>query len=482
MRQNEETLFRDWHWSECLENLDNVIQHSDNIILISGDAVSGKTSLKQELINLLAPHFKIFSMYGDPRLGVTTLIRQVTTGFGLPWDNNLAPDWRELQKAIFSQPNCRWILVIDDAEKLSWDSLNSLMRLYTIVSSEGSQFSLILCADFSLENSLRKSVLKDFLESKFQIINLKPLTYEQMVAFLRSIDLTFDHKELKKIYNASGGIIGKIKQLATSELNLKNTGENMIFKNLLQNIISPPVIRVTICCSLLVVAYVLFGFIQKKDNLQRVAEPVVESSKPIQLAKVIEEPQPMETLTPTEIPKTETVATENNLHKIQYEELYQQLYADLKNNLQEHIQSELSKLGAANLENIDKLERKIAELKLPIIENTTVKIVNTATAEKNLLNIAKNRYTLQLMASKNEQTVKKLITNPILNGKAKYFLGKFNPQQENTWFVVVYGSYANKELALNDMKNLPVEIKNLKPIVRNYGSIHQLINNKSQKK
>ena len=62
MRQNEEILFKNWQWGECLDYLNNIVQHSDNIVLLSGCHDSGKTTLKQELISLLPDHFKTFSM------------------------------------------------------------------------------------------------------------------------------------------------------------------------------------------------------------------------------------------------------------------------------------------------------------------------------------------------------------------------------------------------------------------------------------
>ncbi len=497
MHNNEEILFKDWHWSECLEHLDAMVLHSDSIVLVSGNLDSGKTTLKQELINLLGNNLKIFSMHGDQRIGVTTLMRQVTLGFGLPWDNSLSPDWGGLQRAIFSQPICRWVLLIDDAEKLSWDALNALIRLYTTVSSEGSQFSLILFADVSLEDGLKNSVLKDFFESKFHTINLKPLTFEQMIAFLHNINLNFDNKALKKIYNASNGFIGKIKQLALSELNIKNTENSMIFKKLLENIISPLVVRVAVCCSLLVVAYMLFTVVQKKNNPQMVAvEKVVEQPKLepqqeialVDVASVSDKlPEESPSLAIQNIPSSPSI---QSLQSLQYEELYQRLYADLKTSLQDHIQAKLNILESNQLDNINKLEskiesqleQKIAKLKL----SSEVKSINTAkkeSIEKTLLGIAKNRYTLQLMAVKNEQAVKKLLNNhPGLVSKTKYFRGKFRPKQEDTWFVVVHGSYSNRELAINDIKNLPLAVQSLKPIVRNYGIIHQLINNKSGSK
>lgn len=493
MRQNENILFKNWHWGECLDCLDNVVRHSDSLVLVSGAINSGKTILKQELINLLGVNFKIFATFGDQKIGVTTFIRQITTGFDLPWNDTSAPTWSELQKAIFSQPNCRWVLLVDDAEKLSWDNLNALIRLYTIVNAEGSQFSLILFADVSLEESLKQSVLKEFFENKFQIIKLKALTFEQTLEYLNSININFDNKTLKKIHHAAEGSIGRVKQLAMNELNIKNINNikdsNMI-KDVLVKIINPPVLRTIFCGGLLVVAYVLFGIVQK-DNVQTKIElePATSQSQ-INIAKnessiLLEQPQPIVQENIIEPPININTEKVQNIQQSVFipEELYQKLYVDLKSNLQEYIQAELSKL-----------EQQVTELKLSVANvnynnNANTKIstrihqTKLEHTENNLLNIARNRYTLQIMASKNEQSVKKLFNNhPHLLSKAKYFRGKFSPEQGSTWFVVVHGSYADRELAYNDIKNLPLDIQHLKPIVRDYGSIHQIINNKSLNK
>jgi len=506
MRQNEEILFKNWQWGECLDYLNNIVQHSDNIVLLSGCHDSGKTTLKQELISLLPDHFKTFSMYGEPRLGVASFMRQITIGFGLSWDSNGPPDWEELRRAIFSQPDCSWILLIDDAEKLSWDTLNALINLYTTVSAEGSQFSLILFADVSLSDSIKNSVLKDFFETKFQIVDLQSLELEEMTIFLRDhMKLIFDRKTLKKIYNASNGVIGKVKQLAVSELNIRNTGETMVFKNLLENIISPPVVRVVVCGGLLFVAYILFGITQTKDAgsvdivMEQEAQTSVQNVQVAQNERIVNSKiQTQRVIDNIAVPAValQTVASTSHENIQQYDQLYQKLHTDLKNSLQEQLsqlqievnrlQEKITKLPATIATTATTQKILIEKTPSTIKPNLTTKptnIVKTNTlqinnAEKQLLKVAKNRYVLQLMASKNEQSAKRLISNhPALSNKVKYFCGKFRPQ-EDAWFVVVHGSYVNKESAISDIKNLPTELQKLKPIVRDYASVHQLINNK----
>lgn len=457
MNQQEHKLFKNWHWNECLECLDNIVRYSDSIVLVSSPIDNGKTTLKQEFVNLLgAANFKVFSMYGEQQTGVATMMRQVTIGFGLPWDNNNSSNWSELQKAIFSQPNCRWVLCVDDAEKLSWDTLNALISLYNLISSEGSQFSLIFFADPSLEESLKRSVLKDFVINKFQMLNLKALTLLEASAFLNSINLNFDNKTLKKIYNASGGIIGKVKQLATSELNIKHSESKINIQSLLANIINPPVIRICVCCGLLVAAYSVFTFMQRKDSWSKAA---IALEKPIET--VIE--------TPIIVADNKTA---DNSEEI-YQKLYTNLQANLQANLQEYLQAELNKIALNNLNNIKDNIKDLANQ----LEQKTPEIKKTIQSTK------KPGYTLQIMASKKEQSVKKLFANyPGISQKSKYFLVKFKPQQKDPWFLVIHGNYASREAAINDINNLPIDIQNLKPIVRNYEVINKLINNQKEAK
>lgn len=473
MQLNTDELFTQWHWSECLNYLDNIIRYSDNLVLISGAHNSGKTTLKQELIKLLGSNCKIFSTFGEQQLNMTTFIRNITEGFGLLWQEDNLPTWDKLQTAILSNASSRWILIIDDADKIPWDHLNALIRLYTVINSQNSQLSILLFAHSNLEYSLKQSVLKDLFEKKFQKINLQPLTFAQMIKYLHNIKINLDSKHLKQIYEASAGYIGEIKKLAISKANLENVKynikDNIMQKDLLIKIINSATLKV-ICCSFLVVSvYVLFGVIQKNNlptpklELEQIVEPpIVEQA----------------TIAQTIIAQPELQVYTNSSS----EELYQKLYNDLQNNLQQYMQSELNKL-----------EQQVADLKMQLINNTA----NTATTndnnildanklnntENNLLSTAKNRYTLQIMAAKDEYSVKKLFNNyPQLLSKAKYFRAKFRPEQASTWFVVVHGSYANRELAINDIKNLPVDIQTLKPIVRNYNYIHQIINNKSLEK
>ncbi len=476
MHRSEDILFKDCLWGESLDYLNNIVPYAEKIILVSGQPDSGKTTLKQEIINNLFGSFKIFTTFGDPRATVASFIQQVHLGFGLVWDNNLPPDWEELRRAVLNIADCNWILLIDDAEKLSWDILNSLIDLYITLSSDDSNFRLILFAKDCLVNSIKNSPLKDFFEIKFENINLKSLNLEEMTVFLSDImQLDFDRKTLKKIYSASNGIIGKVKQLAITENKIRSTEKNMMLRNLLEKIISPPFMRLIVCGCLLFIAYIVFNFTQKQyDTVEVVTKVNKEANASISTLEL----------------ETNNLEINQN-QQLEYEQIYKKLYTDLKNNLQEQLLNKVLNLE----EQLNKLQQSTSLLETSISEkNISKNIKNNINSHNNInnhhnnkspknpqsLKSAKNFYVLQLMASKNEQSILNLIKNyPALFAKIKYFSGKFKPK-EDLWFIATYGNYNDPESAIKDLKNLPPELRKLKPLVRDYNSVKKLINNKDK--
>jgi septal ring-binding cell division protein DamX len=475
----EKPLFADCSWGECFDYLSNIVHHSSNAFLVSGPIDSGKTTLYQQLSRSFPSNVKVFSMSGEYRIGVASFMQQITLGFGV--DCNTAPfsNWDLLQHAMASQYGYNWVVIIDNAEKLSWDLLNALINLYNQLSAQGLNFSFILLADSRFVGDIKNSVLKDFFINKAELLEIQPLSWQQTKGFvLDYMKLDYDIKLVKKIYKASNGIIGKLKQLAISGVKKERFGEIMIFKNVLKNVAGSTVIRIAICGSLLLTAYVVFLITQKKDVGQievAIEQPTTQVTQIVPDITPVQLPAPE----PTLVGQDTQVA---NIDSADYEQLYQKLHTDLKSSLEQEVV---------------KLQQEISVMqnKITILSATATKLPakrtnnsnNKAVAKNNLLlnkvetqllNTDKNRYVLQLMASKNETNVKRLVAKyPRLTNKIKYFSGKFNPAQD-TWFIVIHGIYDTPKEAKQDINNLPLDIQQLKPIVRNYKSVHQIINNK----
>ena len=99
--------------------------------------------------------------------------------------------------------------------------------------------------------------------------------------------------------------------------------------------------------------------------------------------------------------------------------------------------------------------------------------------EQQLLKVNKKFYVLQIMSSKNEQSIKNLIDrySPLCPNSIKYASGNLQPNKE-LWYVAWYGIYQDKQSALKDLSNLTRGLQTLNPIVKDYSAVHKLINSK----
>lgn len=77
-------------------------------------------------------------------------------------------------------------------------------------------------------------------------------------------------------------------------------------------------------------------------------------------------------------------------------------------------------------------------------------------------------YTLQLLGSHSEANVKNFIASNSASTELTYFESRF---QDRPWFVVVHGSYANRNAAADAIDALPPSLRELKPFARNLSDI-----------
>jgi SPOR domain len=92
--------------------------------------------------------------------------------------------------------------------------------------------------------------------------------------------------------------------------------------------------------------------------------------------------------------------------------------------------------------------------------------------EKGLLAMPSENYTLQLMGVRDINELKKFINVNHLENNALIFHTYY---LNRDWYVLIYGSYQNHTEALKAIEGLPVSIKELKPWIRQIGSVHKAI-------
>lgn len=94
-----------------------------------------------------------------------------------------------------------------------------------------------------------------------------------------------------------------------------------------------------------------------------------------------------------------------------------------------------------------------------------------ARREATLMKKSADRFTLQMMGSLDESSVKSFIQVQTTNRASfSYFEGRYKGQP---WYVVVYGDYADRDQALAAIQNLPETLQKQRPWARNYLSVQE---------
>jgi len=90
--------------------------------------------------------------------------------------------------------------------------------------------------------------------------------------------------------------------------------------------------------------------------------------------------------------------------------------------------------------------------------------------EKWLLSQPQENYTLQLIAGDNEERIRLFIIEHDLQDHAVYFKSS---KRKNPWYSVVYGSYSRVASAQKAIDDLPNELRNLTPWIRDFASVRE---------
>ncbi len=104
----------------------------------------------------------------------------------------------------------------------------------------------------------------------------------------------------------------------------------------------------------------------------------------------------------------------------------------------------------------------------PVITNPP--ITQTGDSEAWLWSQDPRRYTLQLLGGRNDKSIRQFIAKYKLRDKAVYFHTRHN---QRNWYALIYGSYENRQQALQAIKKLPPALQKTSPWARSFASIHK---------
>lgn len=475
--------FHECHWGQCLELLVHLCNYSDSIILVTGPAGIGKTTMLRALREQEAEQFVFCDLQGTPGLTSEQLTDRIELDLDLVNEKDL-------------------LLLIDDAQYLGLDVISMIFQLKQRTVAEG-RLHIALFATDEFEQKITRSVLKEEFSEQVHAVKIEPLTLLEMESFLRhhwglkhrENDIPFDRAKCKKIHALSGGIPGKI-------LEVIEKMDSKADKEPGQQSLSPFTVGMTVSFGILFCILAILWPSADKTILTKNETTVTE--QPLQIAKneitheisheIAEVPSEIKmvevTTTVDTLPETEAVVAQANTTPITtvaeasaittMPESYDEKIARLENKvneLQRQVATEQKALRATESKLQQLLAKQQPESTKKTAKKSTLKTLSKSRQEKEILALPSKNYTLQLLSMTDEDKVKKFVNDHNLLHKANYYKTNI---KGNDWFVLVYGNYSNKYDAQLAMARLPNALKKLQPKTREYSDIQQAINNRGK--
>jgi len=430
-------------------------------LMVIGAEGSGKTVIKNIFIAELSGDIQVINISYNQKFNhkaLNIIADKVKCNPDLPSIIN--------QFKLLTSQNNSYCLIIDNAERLSYELIANLMQLSKII-------KVYLFA--------RESIIDNLADLKPKVIKLPECTDTQVKQYLAerlndagsSIEI-FNEQQLSRIYLVSKGIFKNINHTARKILleNIKySKGNYKLGKTL------------TLgggFCIVLLVSWMVFNqsYFRARNQAfnSEPVEPVVSENKKLQEPNKIEDDllvisdhQDVKNL--EVLPKAEDF--EEITEELEESEIITPVIAKTISNKQ-NIKTE------QNLKPQITVSEQQDKNKLP----TKVLLNNKKRIDElpkyNLNDLSKNlnsnwykqqdskNYCLQIVAGTSEQVIKQLAKNygTEFNYFKKIVKGK-------SFYVLTYGNFGTRDQAKNQIVNLPVDIQKNKPFPVSFASIHK---------
>lgn len=209
-----------------------LLQASDRLLVVRGDAGMGKSAFLRGLVTRDSPGSKFCLLTANPDLDFEELLGRFLRETELLGPDEavsvtLAAAWLVDSTRAGQRP----VLVIDDAHELNPEVLARIVSLRADTAAEGAPFGLVLGAEPSLDariEELKKTVLSP---EQLHTINLYPLSEKQtadylgqQIALAGGLDDLLSDGDRREIYNSSRGIPARIGAEAVRVLTEKAGG------------------------------------------------------------------------------------------------------------------------------------------------------------------------------------------------------------------------------------------------------------------
>lgn len=486
-------------WQQHADLLAHLCHFSQNILLVLGQAESGKSTFFENFLSAPGAGLKVCGLKANPEHTVEDILKEVATGFELNWENAASTTLEVKSQAIdaYQKAHETWMLMIDDAHLLDDMQLAGLLQLVQFNDEARQQLHLVLLGEPSLEARLFAPTLATYAEGKVYSIELEPWTLHDTKRYFARSTTTMhcSPEQIATIFEQTNGLPGKVVRAQQLLQNPIIDEANTMTKQQAKRW-THPIALGAVAGFLLGGSYLLFNSAQDEEmvnapvNAAQVENNRLDNSD--EKMAMEEEPAPvvLEQMATNLKPTAEIVAshdantsTTTTVSTAQVSEPQAPM-------------AEVTKPTTASLVTpspaVAPVTVAVTPEAAPAATATTTTTASSEPAqvtqaltqtpkaatpeqpkklskeEEYLLSIDKKYYTLQLVGARNEKSVQQFIQKHQLEEHAYSYHTKLSGKD---WYVVVLGEFATMDEAKAAAADLPGHIA-AKPWIREFTSIH----------
>jgi DamX protein len=443
-----------------IELIRHLLEFSQQVVFVEGISGSGKTCLKNYLIEHKDLSWSVKTLSLDSSVNKDELEKLLFEYLS----NELRIHESDLEKCLGKyighcyKTQILPVLIIDNAHNLDIEALELIFQIAR-TSNQGTYFRIILFCDNRIYDSLEDPRIKVTSSSHIHTISLPAFDIDQTGGYLRyrieesadSVSFPFSDKDITHIYKASGGNPAKINQLASQALcdpagQKQDPTSTQATETGSRNSIIKPVLLFLLVCALLIGSYVFV------DNLyERKAEPQTVVTLPDPSSTNLKtQPQPVTTHFSDSITTTEPAITAPQ-------------------------DESTSQIVVSNNEVALEIETE------PLTQETNVAPEPTnqpAPQVKDDGNVkdktwyfmqTTESYVLQVLGARDWATISTYLDTIPEHHDALATYTTIN--NEAPWYVLTYGLYPDRKEAMAQIAQLEIEIKRLQPWAKSIAAI-----------
>ncbi len=213
---NPDFLYQSKSHSRVGVYLDYAMKENSGFILLTGEVGAGKTTIIRNLVRNLGQDVQVAKIF-NTKLQSIELLAAINDDFGLPIDGRnkvqLLKDLNSFLIEQFAQQR-RAVLIIDEAQNLSTDSLEELRLLSNLETDDSKLLQIILVGQPELKKVLSVPELRQLRQRIGIHCHLQPLRREETENYIfHRLEIAgnrqavhFDEDAMELLFEYTGGV------------------------------------------------------------------------------------------------------------------------------------------------------------------------------------------------------------------------------------------------------------------------------------